>query len=143
MNIRPLGPHVIVKPVQPETMSAGGIHLPEVAQGRRSHMDNTALVGDVVGVGDGYQPSRPVHETSDSFDAYDHVITTMGHSGTPDERRSAFWNKFHSLGRDRIPLDVKVGDRVLYGAHLGEEITIDGEKYQKLHELHILAIVES
>ena len=42
---------------------------------------------------------------------------------------------------ERIPCDLKVGDRVLYGKYSGTEVTIDGEQYLILRESDVLAIV--
>ncbi len=41
----------------------------------------------------------------------------------------------------RVPMDVKVGDRVLYGKYSGTEVTLDGEQYLILKETDVLAIV--
>ncbi len=41
----------------------------------------------------------------------------------------------------RIPLDVKVGDRILFGKYTGNDITIDGQEYLILREEEILAKV--
>ncbi len=41
----------------------------------------------------------------------------------------------------RVPMDLKVGDRVLYGKYSGTEVTIDGEQYLILRESDVLAIV--
>ena len=41
----------------------------------------------------------------------------------------------------RVPMDVKVGDKVLYGKYSGTEVTIDGEQYLILRESDVLAIV--
>ena len=41
----------------------------------------------------------------------------------------------------RVPMDVKVGDKVLYGKYSGTEVTIDGEPYLILRESDVLAIV--
>jgi chaperonin GroES len=43
---------------------------------------------------------------------------------------------------NRIPVDVKVGDRVLIGKYSGSEIKIDDEDYIILREDEILAVVE-
>ncbi len=40
-----------------------------------------------------------------------------------------------------IPLEVKKGDRVLYGKYSGTEITVDGTEYLILRESDILAVV--
>jgi chaperonin GroES len=42
---------------------------------------------------------------------------------------------------ERIEMDVKVGDRVLYAKYAGTEIKMDGQKYLILRESDILAIV--
>jgi chaperonin GroES len=42
---------------------------------------------------------------------------------------------------ERIPMDVKVGDKVLYSKYGGDEFTIDGEELKVLGEHDILAIV--
>ena len=41
----------------------------------------------------------------------------------------------------RVPMDVKVGDRVLYGKYSGTEVTLDGEQLLILKESDVLAIV--
>ena len=41
----------------------------------------------------------------------------------------------------RVPMDVKVGDKVLYGKYSGTEITLDNEQYLILRESDVLAIV--
>lgn len=42
----------------------------------------------------------------------------------------------------KIPMEVKVGDKVLYGKYAGTEISIDGEEYLIMRESDILAIIE-
>ncbi len=42
-----------------------------------------------------------------------------------------------------IPLDVKVGDRILFGKHSGTEIKIDNEDYLILREEEVLGVIES
>jgi chaperonin GroES len=42
-----------------------------------------------------------------------------------------------------IPLDVKAGDRILFGKYSGSEIKIDGEEHLILREEDVLGIVES
>jgi chaperonin GroES len=41
----------------------------------------------------------------------------------------------------RQPLDVKVGDRVLYGKYSGTEVTLDGEEYMIMRESDLFAIL--
>jgi len=43
----------------------------------------------------------------------------------------------------RIPMEVKVGDRVLYAKYSGTEVKVDGKKLLILRESDILAVVES
>jgi chaperonin GroES len=42
----------------------------------------------------------------------------------------------------RVPLDVKAGDRILFGKYSGQEITLDGEEYLIMKEDEVLAIIE-
>ncbi len=42
---------------------------------------------------------------------------------------------------NKIALEVKKGDRVLYGKYSGTEVTIDGEEYLILRESDILAVI--
>jgi chaperonin GroES len=49
--------------------------------------------------------------------------------------------KFDEKGGQRIPMDVKVGDKVLYGKYSGTEVTIDNERLLILRESDVLAIV--
>jgi chaperonin GroES len=42
----------------------------------------------------------------------------------------------------KLPLEVKKGDRVLYGKYAGTEIKVDGEEYLMMKEDDILAIIE-
>jgi chaperonin GroES len=42
----------------------------------------------------------------------------------------------------RIPLDVKVGDGILFGKYAGNEVTIDDDEYLIMREDDVLAIVE-
>ena len=41
----------------------------------------------------------------------------------------------------RLDLDVKVGDKVLYGKYSGTDVTLDGEEYLILREADILAVI--
>jgi len=42
----------------------------------------------------------------------------------------------------KMPLEVKKGDRVLYGKYAGTEVKVDGEEYLMMKEDDILAIIE-
>ena len=41
----------------------------------------------------------------------------------------------------RVPLEVKVGDKVLYGKYSGTEVTLDGEQVLILRESDVLAVI--
>jgi chaperonin GroES len=49
--------------------------------------------------------------------------------------------KFDEKGGQRIPMDVKVGDKVLYAKYSGTEFTLDGEQLLILRESDVLAVV--
>lgn len=42
----------------------------------------------------------------------------------------------------RVPIDLKVGDQVLYSKYAGNEIKLDGEEYLILRESDILGVIE-
>ena len=50
--------------------------------------------------------------------------------------------KFAEDGK-RIPLDVKAGDRILFGKYSGQEIKLDGEEYLIMREDEVLAVMEN
>ena len=95
MKFRPLHDRVVVKRIDAEEKSAGGIIIPDTAKEKPSQ-------GEVIAVGPG--------------------------------------------GRDEsgklIPIDVKVGDRVLFGKYSGNEIKLDGVEHLILREEEILGVVE-
>jgi co-chaperonin GroES (HSP10) len=41
-----------------------------------------------------------------------------------------------------LPLDVKAGDRILFGKYAGQEIKLDGEEYLIMKEDEVLAVIE-
>jgi len=43
---------------------------------------------------------------------------------------------------ERVPLDVKAGDRILFGKYSGSEIKLDGEEYLILKEDEILGVLD-
>ena len=49
--------------------------------------------------------------------------------------------KVNDDGR-RIPLDVKAGDRILFGKYAGQEIKLDGEEYFIMNEDDVFAVIE-
>jgi chaperonin GroES len=42
---------------------------------------------------------------------------------------------------DRVPMELKVGQRVLYGKYSGTEVTIDDEEYLIIKESDVLAVI--
>ena len=43
----------------------------------------------------------------------------------------------------RVPLDVKAGDRILFGKYSGQEIKLDGQEYLIMKEDEVLAVIEA
>ena len=95
MKLRPMQDRIIVKRVEEETMTAGGIFIPETAKEKPQK-------GEIMAVGNGKK--------------------------TEDGKV--------------IPLDVKVGDKVLFGKYSGTEIKIEGEEYLIMREDDILGVME-
>lgn len=95
MNIRPLQDRVIVKRMEEETTSAGGIVLPDSATEK-------PIRGEVLAVGPG--------KTLDD-----------------GEKR---------------PLEVKVGDTVLFGKYSGTEVKLDEEELLVMREEDIMGVIE-
>jgi len=94
MNIRPLHDRVIVRRMEEERTSAGGIVIPDSAAEK-------PIQGEVVAVGNG---------------------------------------KILENGEVR-PLDVKVGDKVLFSKYGGTEIKIDGEELLVMREDDITGVI--
>ena len=95
MKLRPLQDRVLIRRVEPEAKTTGGILIPDTAQEK-------PMEGEVVAVG----------------------------PGARDED-----GKLH-------PLDVKTGDRVLFGKWSGTEIKIDGEELMIMKESDIMGLLE-
>jgi chaperonin GroES len=95
MNIRPLHDRIIVERIEEETMTAGGIIIPDSAKEK-------PLEGIIIAVGKG--------------------------KSTDDGKV--------------LPLDVKAGDKVLFGKYAGTEIKIDGKELMMMREDDILGVVE-
>ncbi len=95
MNVRPLHDRVLVKRLEQETKSAGGIVIPDSAAEK-------PIRGEVVAVGQG---------------------------------------KVLEDGKVRA-LDVKKGDKVLFGKYSGTEIKIEGNEYLVMREDDIMAVIE-
>ncbi|HVK63482.1 MAG TPA: co-chaperone GroES [Polyangium sp.] len=96
MKIRPLHDRIVVKRLESETQTKGGIIIPDSAKEK-------PIEGRVVAVGNG---------------------------------------KLLRDGKLR-PLDIKVGDVVLFGKYAGNEVKIDGEDFVLLREDDLLAITGS
>jgi chaperonin GroES len=95
MAFRPLGDRVLVKRVEEETKTKGGIIIPDTAKEKPQE-------GEVLAVG----------------------------PGARDEKTG-----------QRTELDVKVGDRILFGKWSGTEVKIDGEDLIIMKESDILGVV--
>jgi chaperonin GroES len=94
-NVRPLSDRILVKRVESESKTKGGIIIPDTAKEKPQQ-------GIVVAAGPG---------------------------------------KAGDDGKVR-PLDVKKGDKVLFGKYSGSEVTLDGEEHLIIREEDVLAIVQ-
>ncbi|HEY7581892.1 MAG TPA: co-chaperone GroES [Acetobacteraceae bacterium] len=95
MNFRPLHDRVVVRRLEAEEKTAGGIIIPDTAKEK-------PMEGEVVAVG----------------------------PGARDETGKL------------VPLDVKSGDRILFGKWSGTEVKLDGEELLIMKESDIMGIVE-
>ena len=95
MKFRPLHDRVVVRRVEEDAKTAGGIIIPDTAKEKPQQ-------GEVIAVG----------------------------PGARDEQGKV------------VPLDVKAGDRVLFGKWSGTEVKIDGEDLLIMKESDILGVIE-
>ena len=96
MKFRPLHDRVLVRRVDEDTKTAGGIIIPDTAQEK-------PMQGEVISAGNGSK-------------AEDGTVTA---------------------------LDVKAGDKVLFGKWSGTEVKINGEELLIMKEADIMGIIES
>ena len=94
MKIKPLADRVVVKPLEAEEKTKGGLLIPDTAKERPQQ-------GEVVAIGPG--------RVSDD-------------------------------GK-KIPMEVKLGDKILYGKYSGTEVTYDAVEYLIMRESDIFAIL--
>ncbi|HEX3417185.1 MAG TPA: co-chaperone GroES [Stellaceae bacterium] len=95
MKLRPLQDRVLIRRVDAEVKTSGGIFIPDTAQEK-------PMEGEVVAVG----------------------------PGARDEN-----GKLH-------PLDVKSGDRVLFGKWSGTEVKLDGKELMIMKEADIMGVID-
>jgi len=96
MNIRPLHDRVVIKRMEEETTSPGGIVIPDSAAEK-------PVRGEVIAVGKG-------------------KILENG---------------------DVRPLDLKAGDKILFGKYSGTEVKVDDQDYLVMREDDVMAVIES
>jgi len=96
MKFRPLHDRVVVRRVEEETKTAGGIIIPDTATEKPQQ-------GEVVAVG----------------------------PGARDE------------DGERIDMDLKVGDRILFGKWSGTEVKIDGEEVLIMKESDVMGVMDT
>lgn len=94
VNFRPLYDRVLVKRIESEEKTAGGIIIPDTAKEK-------PMEGEVIAVGSG----------------------SRNESG------------------NLVPLDVKAGDRILFGKWSGTEIKVSGQDYLVMKESDIMGII--
>ena len=95
MKVRPLNDRILVKRLEEEETTKGGIIIPDSAKEKPAE-------GEVIAVGKG---------------------------------------KVNDKG-DRVKMDVKVGDRVLFSKYGGTDVKLDGVDHLIMREDDILAVVE-
>lgn len=95
MKIRPLQDRILIKRLDEEEMTRGGIIIPDSAKEK-------PMEGEIIAAGNG---------------------------------------KVDDSGK-RVPLEVKVGDKVMYSKYSGTEVTIDGAEHLIVREDDILGIIE-
>ena len=95
MNIRPLHDRVVIKRMEEETTSPGGIVIPDSATEK-------PVRGQVIAVGKG-------------------KILENG---------------------DVRPLDLKAGDKILFGKYSGTEVKVDDQDYLVMREDDVMAVIE-
>jgi len=96
MKFRPLGDRVLVKRVEEETKTKGGIIIPDTAKEKPQE-------GEVISIGPGARDDN---------------------------------------GKIQ-PLDVKAGDRILFGKWSGTEVKVDGQDLLIMKESDVLGVIES
>ena len=95
MKFRPLHDRVMIRRIDPEGKTSGGIIIPDTAQEK-------PMEGEIVAAGPGKR----------------------------DEKGKV------------VPLDVKAGDRILFGKWSGTEIKLDGEDLLIMSESDIMGVIE-
>ena len=95
MSFRPLHDRVVVRRIEEDTKTAGGIIIPDTAKEKPQQ-------GEVVAVGNGKR----------------------GEDGKV------------------YPIDLKVGDKVLFGKYAGSEVKLEGEDFLIMREDDILGVIE-
>ena len=95
MNIRPLNDRILVKRLEEESTTSGGIIIPDSAKEKPAE-------GEIVAAGPG---------------------------------------KLNDAG-NRVELQVKAGDRVLFSKYGGTDVKIEGEDYLIMREDDVLGVVE-
>jgi chaperonin GroES len=95
MKIRPLHDRVLVKRIEEETKTKGGIIIPDTAKEK-------PIKGEVIAVGEGR-------------------ILDNG---------------------QKVPVSVKVGDKIIFSKYAGTEIKIEGEEHLIMREDDILGVIE-
>lgn len=94
MNVKPLHDRVLIRRIEQEEKTAGGIIIPDSAKEK-------PMQGEVLAIGDGSRDDKGA----------------------------------------RTPLDVKVGDVVLFGKWAGTEVKVAGEDLMIMKESDIIAII--
>lgn len=95
MSFKPLHDRILVRRIESDEKTAGGLIIPETAKEKPQE-------GEIIAVGDGARDDKG----------------------------------------ERIPLDVKAGDRILFGKWSGTEVKVNGEELLIMKESDVLGIAQ-
>ncbi len=113
MKFRPLHDRVVLERIDAEEKTAGGIIIPDTAKEKPQQ-------GKVVAVGPGGDTAKEKPQQG--------KVVAVGPGGRDENGKL-------------IPIDVKTGDRVLFGKWSGTEVKIDGIEYLIMKESDIMGVL--
>lgn len=117
MRLRPLSDQILVRPLDPERVSRGGIHIPDVARSNQKEREKS-LEGVALAVGPGARIEGP--------------------DDMQEDQRAAFFTD----GAWRRRMEVKPGDRIVFRNLAYSRVRIQGEELLVMNEGDVLARYE-
>ncbi len=116
MAIRPLDDRILIKRLEAEEKTAGGIVLPDTAKEK-------PMKGEVVAVGEGKWDETGKEKPQRG------KVVAVGQGRLLEDGK-------------RFPPSVKPGDTVLFSKYAGTDIKIDGEEHTIMRESELLGVLE-